>query len=121
MLEELEFQQHRDIRPDREMTECQRPAEVRVRLIGGADEEQKEEPAAIASGQVDREDEEEHVDAEEHGAEVEPRLQRVERKVEGRPRHEAVGRANGSDQPRAHLVGRRGIPHEPVAQQERAA
>src|SRR4029077_20107745 len=52
VLEEMELQQHRDIRPDREVTECQRAAEVRVRLIGGADEEQEEEPAAIASGQV---------------------------------------------------------------------
>ena len=57
-------------RPDREVREAESAPEVGVGLIGGADEQQKEEPALVGAGEVDRDDEDEDVEREKQRPEV---------------------------------------------------
>ena len=111
MLDEDQFEQEQGVQPDREMRERERAPEVGVGLIRGADEEQKEQPALVGAGEIDREDEGDHVQRQEHRPEVDA-LHPLEKGVEHGPGDEAVGQHNRREdpRPRARVAGHERMP-----------
>jgi len=85
------------------VTERKRPLERGVGLIRYSDEQEKEQPAAIAAGQVYAEDEHQYVDRQEHDAEIDP-LHLVERRAQDQPRHDAVAEDDRAKQPRPRVA-----------------
>ena len=90
VLEELELEQHRHIRGDRQVAERQRPPETRIRLIRRPDEEEEEQPASIAAGQINRKNKKNDVDGQEDRAQIDERSHLRESGVQHEPGHETV-------------------------------